>query len=115
LKEQELLGHMLDLARRMEIEVRTEPGPFRDGSCRLHDRRMIVLNRNSSTQRKLSAVGGALCACDLKGTFLLPAVREAIERARTNGAAGDVCAEQENIGLIQGETPSQPSLGRSDA
>jgi hypothetical protein len=97
MKEQELLGHLLDLARRMDFEVRTDQGPFRDGSCRLAaadghapesgdtpDRRLILLNRNSPAHRKISALGRALSGISLEGVFLLPAVRDAIQRGSGN-------------------------------
>jgi hypothetical protein len=87
-KEQELLGHLLDLARRLDFDVRTDQGPFRDGSCRLpssadipEDRRLILLNRNSPAHRKIAALALALSERSLEGVFLLPAVREAIEKA----------------------------------
>jgi hypothetical protein len=87
-KEQELLGHLLDLARRLEFDVRTDQGPFRDGSCRLpsstdipEDRRLILLNRNSPAHRKITALALALSQCSLEGIFILPAVRDAIEKA----------------------------------
>jgi hypothetical protein len=92
-KEQELLGHLLDLARRLDYDVRTDQGPFRDGSCRLpsnadipEDRRIILLNRNSPAHRKITALALALSERSLEGVFLLPAVRDAIEKA--SGASG---------------------------
>jgi hypothetical protein len=98
-KEQELLGHLLDLARRLDYEVRTDQGPFRDGSCRLpsnsdipEERRIILLNRNSPAQRRITALALALSEHSLEGIFLLPAVRDAIEKASdpsgTNSSSG---------------------------
>jgi len=84
-KDQELYNHLADLARRLGFEVRTDQGPFRDGACRVEERRVIILNRASPVQRKVAALGRALSACPLEGIFLLPAVREVIERAR-NGS-----------------------------
>lgn len=95
MKEQELLGHLLDLARRLDFEVRTDQGPFRDGSCRLEERKVIVLNRNSPAHRRIAALSRALSECSLEGIFLLPAVREAIERASTNPAADHTSADRD--------------------
>ncbi len=87
MKETELIDHLMELARRLGFEVRTEPGPFRDGACRLSlpegeaaDRRMIILNRHSSTHAKVLALGRALSQCSLEDVYLVPAVREAIEQ-----------------------------------
>ena len=82
MKDQELLGCLLDLARRLDFEVRTDQGPFRDGDCRLHDRRVVILNRNSPPHRKIAALGRALSDCSLDDVFLLPAIRDVIEVAR---------------------------------
>ena len=78
MREEELLEHLVDLARRLEFEVRFERGSFRDGSCRLQEKRVIVLNRASPLNRKITAISSALKDQPLEGIFLLPAVREAI-------------------------------------
>jgi hypothetical protein len=80
-RQEELLDHLVELARRLEFEVRFERGSFRDGSCRLQDKRVIVLNRTSPVSRKVTAVSNALKEQPLEGIFLLPAVREAIDNA----------------------------------
>ncbi len=81
MRQEELLDHLVELARRLEFEVRFERGSFRDGSCRLQDKRVIVLNRTSPVSRKVTAVSNALKEQPLEGIFLLPAVREAIDNA----------------------------------
>lgn len=81
MKDQELLDHLVDVARRLGYEVRFDQGPFRDGNCRLEGRNIIVLNRASPLHRKVTALGQALSTCALDDVFLLPAVREAIEKS----------------------------------
>ncbi len=80
MKEDKLLDLLIDLARSLDIEVRTERGAFRDGDCRVENRNLIVLNRTSPTARKVTALSRALSKHSLDGVFLLPAVRDAIER-----------------------------------
>ncbi len=117
MQDQELLGHLVDLARRLDFEVRFDQGPFRDGHFHLppdqnspQDRRIIVLNRNSPAQRKVTALGRALKNCSLEDVFLLPAVRESIENAGnlTEAEISNLRASTSS----NGETPSQPSSGR---
>ena len=79
MRQEELLDHLVDLARRLEFEVRFERGSFRDGSCRLQEKKVIVLNRTSTMSRKIAAVTNALKDQPLEGIFLLPVVREAID------------------------------------
>lgn len=81
MRKEELLDHLVDLARRLEFEVRFERGSFRDGSCRVQDKRVIVLNRTTPLSSKIAALSKALSHQSLEGIFLLPVVREAIEQA----------------------------------
>lgn len=81
MRKEELLDHLVDLARRLEFEVRFERGSFRDGFCRVQEKRVIVLNRTSPLSSKIAALSRALSNQSLEGIFLLPAVREAIENA----------------------------------
>jgi len=91
LKEQELLEQLVNLARSLDFDVRFDCGSFQDGSCRLpqndenpQDRNLVLLNRASSTVKKVATLSRALGDQPLEGIFLLPAVREAIERERRN-------------------------------
>jgi hypothetical protein len=84
LKEGDLLDQLIDLARKLDFEVRTDKGSFRDGSCKLTERRVIVLNRSSVVQRKIEVISRALSEQSLDGFFILPAVREIIEQAKNN-------------------------------
>jgi len=121
LKEQELLSHLTDLARRLGLDVRTDQGPFRDGSCRLvsgegsdSNRRLIVLNRASSTQKRVAALTRALSECPLGDVYLLPAVRSAIEKYRSQGEDSDDLDKDENPAALDGSlappssTPEAP-------
>ena len=82
MKEDKLLDSLIEVARSLDFDVRFERGSFKDGDCRVEERNIIVLNRTSPTVRKVAALSRALSAQPLEGVFLLPAVREAIERAR---------------------------------
>ena len=82
MKEEDLLEQLIELARSLDFDVRFDQGSFRDGSCRLEDRRIIVLNRRSPVSRKVTAISKALCQQPLDGIFVLPAVRDAIEKEK---------------------------------
>jgi len=83
LKDEELLDALVNLARNLEFDVRFDRGSFRDGCCRIQKGNIIVLNRTSPTPRKVAALAQALSDQPLDGVFLLPAVREAIEKTKT--------------------------------
>jgi hypothetical protein len=82
LKEEQLLEHLVELARSLDFDVRMERGSFRDGGCRIEDRKIIVLNRASPAIRKVIALAEVLSDQPLGDIFLLPAVRETIESVR---------------------------------
>ncbi len=82
MKDEQLLERLLDLARSLDFDVRTDRGSFRDGACRVEGRQIIILNRTSPPARKVAALCAALSEIPLEGVFLLPAVREAIEKAK---------------------------------
>lgn len=94
MKEEDLLEQLVELARSLDFDVRFDRGSFRDGACRVDDRKIIVLNRRSPVSRKVSAIAKALSEQPLEGIFVLPAVREAIERAKM--------------------TETEPSIGRQN-
>lgn len=91
MKEQELLDQLVDLARTLDFDVRFERGSFQDGFCRLPsgeevslERNVVVLNRSSSVSKKVATLSRALSRQPLDGVFLLPAVRDAIEKERSS-------------------------------
>lgn|GEM_PF-438825 len=115
MKDQELLGHLADLARRLGFDVRTDQGPFRDGSCRLltdetveAKRRIIVLNRASPTYKKIAALTRVLSECPLDDIYLLPAVRNAIEKYRSQPERTDSIDEDEDSSEYT-DSQAQPS------
>ena len=84
MNDDELLSNLVDLAKCLDYDVRFDRGTFRDGSCRVRDRRVIVLNRQSPATKKIDVLCLALVDQSLEGVFLLPVVREAIEKHRVD-------------------------------
>ncbi|GBE29476.1 MAG TPA: hypothetical protein ENH10_06405 [Bacteroidetes bacterium] len=76
----DLYEQLLEVARRYFDRVEEESGDFRGGICRVRGEKYLVLNRQAKLERKLSTVASALSSLDLDQQYLLPAVREAIDR-----------------------------------
>ncbi len=113
MKESEVLEHLVDLAKRLDFDVRFDRGSFKDGACRVHEQNLIILNRASPTAKQVAALGRALAGKPLDGIFLLPAIREVIERA------GKTSEEElrPNDGATESEgdsVPSEHSTGRKN-
>lgn len=87
MKEDELLEKLTELARSLNIDVRTVRGTFRDSGCRVEERNLILLNRTSPVPRRITAIAEALSEHPLENVFLLPAVRDIIDKARRESAA----------------------------
>jgi len=81
-----LLDALERLAEQLEIPVTyaalaTDELPGRGGLCVVHGERRIIIERSLSPREKARLLAAALAEFDFGSVFLLPAVREAIERA----------------------------------
>ena len=90
MQDQGLLTALESLAEQLKIPVRyaamaTEELPGRGGLCVLNGERRIIIERTLSTREKARLLAAGLAQFDFEHVFLLPAVREAIERAGSGG------------------------------
>lgn len=82
-----LLIALESLAEQLRIPVTyatlaTEELPGRGGLCVIHGERRVIIERTLSTREKARLLAAGLAQFDLEDVFLLPAVREAIDRAK---------------------------------
>jgi len=89
MQDQGLLTALEDLAEQLKIPVSyaamaTEELPGRGGLCVLHGERRIIIERTLSTREKARLLAAGLAQFDLEDIYLLPAVREALERASSD-------------------------------
>jgi hypothetical protein len=87
MRDEELLVALEGLAEQLQIPVTyaalaTEELPGRGGMCVVHGERRIIIERDLTTREKARLLAAGLAQFDFEDFFLLPAVREAIERAR---------------------------------
>jgi hypothetical protein len=85
-----LLQALEGLAEQLKIPVTytrlaTEELPGRGGLCVLHGERRIIIERTLSIREKARLLAAGLSQFHFEDVFLLPAVREAIELARSSG------------------------------
>ena len=81
--DQTLVANLERVASELGIPVRYEPcedGP--GGLCRVHDEHVIIVHSGFGAARRAEVLAAALSEADTEGVFMMPAVREAIERAR---------------------------------
>jgi hypothetical protein len=90
MQDQGLLTALEGLAEQLKIPVSyaamaTEELPGRGGLCVLHGERRVIIERTLSIREKARLLAAGLSQFHFEDVFLLPAVREAIERARSSG------------------------------
>lgn len=79
----ELLAERLrELAEAKGLEVREGPSESDGGTVKLKGKTVIFLPRGAPAAKTAEILAQALAGLDLQDTFLIPAVREAIERAK---------------------------------
>ncbi|MCZ7604369.1 MAG: hypothetical protein QY331_08600 [Melioribacteraceae bacterium] len=87
IKEKEfesILSDLRSLANQMGATVRFERGDFKGGYCVLKESKVIVINKLSSTQRKVMTLSAALNELGVDSVYMPPRLREIIEEMDTN-------------------------------
>jgi hypothetical protein len=82
IKEKEfenILEDLKSLASEIGAKVRFERGDFKGGYCLVKDKKIIVLNKLSTTQRKVITLSAALKELGIEDVFIQPKLREIIE------------------------------------
>lgn len=73
----------------MGIQVRYEPFPPEaagsGGLCRLRDRSLIIVDAHAPLEGRIQVLARALSRVDLSEVYVLPALRELLEQAATDG------------------------------
>jgi hypothetical protein len=95
--DQKILEQLEEVARGLGMEVRYEamkgessfsPG----GLCRLQGNYLLIINSRASLGEKIRAMAQAVNRFDLSQVYLLPGLREFLERLRETGESA---SEQE--------------------
>jgi hypothetical protein len=86
-----LLIALEGVAEQLQIPVTyaalaTEELPGRGGMCVIRGDRRIIIEQSLTAREKVRLLAAGLAQFDLADVFLLPAVRDAIERARPAGS-----------------------------
>ena len=82
IKEKEFESILQDLkaiATQMGAKIRFERGDFKGGYCILKDTKVIVINKLSNLQRKVTILSAALKQLGAEDIYLPPKIREVIE------------------------------------
>jgi hypothetical protein len=85
--EQFIIGQLEGLVERFGIQIRYEPMHQDEesvkivgGMCRLKEEYVVIINSKATFAEKIRALGETLKHFDLDGVYILPAVRELLEK-----------------------------------
>lgn len=88
MERERLLSELLSAAAKLGVEVRVEPfdtgGTSAGGICRVHGRRLILLDAAASVPDRAAALAAVLSGLDHERIYLAPEARDYIyaEQAR---------------------------------
>jgi len=79
-KRTEVYQRLFEVAEQFFDRVEVENGDFKSGMCVVRGERCLFLNRNAGLDTNLKVLASTLAEMNLDERYVLPAVREAIER-----------------------------------
>lgn len=82
MKKEKIFDHLLELARKLDVNVRVEKGDFAGGYCTKEEERVIVLNKRHLIDKRINILAREIAAFDLQGVDVPPAVMTIIESER---------------------------------
>jgi hypothetical protein len=92
-RDEALCEELKELANRLGVEVREEPllrevgYHVHSGSCRVHGRELIILDRDLSASERVDVLLRGLVDHDFETHYLSPALRQLIDTARGGSTA----------------------------
>ena len=83
----ELFTEFESLLTQLDVDLRVEKGNFKGGMCRVENSWVCLLNGNTPLSARLKLLGELLAEMDLSSLFILPAVRDHIQRKICKGCS----------------------------
>ena len=80
MKRTEVYEKLLETARSLFDRVEIGQGDFRGGPCMIRGERCLILNKTAGLDTNLKLVANTLAELNLDERYLLPAIRDAIEK-----------------------------------
>jgi len=79
LNKNKIFEYLLELAERMDIRIVKGKGDFSGGGCRVHEDRVIVINKVKPIEYQSKVIIEGLSNYGISNHYLIPAVRSYIE------------------------------------
>jgi len=75
-----IIGELEAIADKLQIEIRHEPLECIGGLCKIKGKTLIFINEFLTVEDKVKIIASELSKFDTNGMFVLPKVREVIEK-----------------------------------
>ncbi len=79
MRKQDILQELEETAKKLGFRVRYEKGNFQGGDCRVHEERVLVVNKFLPIEGKISTIARTLGRIGVGNVFLTPQVRKLID------------------------------------
>ena len=81
MKNKELLEEFHSLAEKLDVKIMKGKGDFSGGSCIVNEKKVIVINNMKPIEQRLNTLASCFKDYDLKGLYIVPALRKYINDA----------------------------------
>jgi hypothetical protein len=79
----EIVNELEEIVRSLGLTVRYEKGDFRGGDCILHDRSLVVMNKKTSPQQRITLLSRVVGLYGGENQFLKPLIRQIVDEEMT--------------------------------
>lgn len=80
MKAAKLAQLLSEALEKQGYKIRNEKGNFRGGRCIFEDERLVIMNKRFGDEERAEILARALAREDLDALYLLPELREYVER-----------------------------------
>ena len=85
----EIVEYLAELSEKLGIKVRWEALLGDGGICELRGKRYLFVDRSNDLTTQVEVMADALCGEPIDNVFILPEVRDLLDRARAQKRARD--------------------------
>ena len=82
-KPEKLITLFEELADKLNIKLLQDKGDFTGGSCLVKDENFIVVNKRKPVEQRLKILAQEFNKKDLSDIYIIPALREFIEKSQS--------------------------------
>lgn len=79
MKQSEIVEGLTELANNLGITIRKENGVFTEGLCTVNEKKIILISKNSPTQRVVRILANAISSLDIEDLYIKPYLREVLD------------------------------------